>query len=313
MGVKKFYDVVVNKPLKTLEDYRGKTLAIDGNLMIYKNILGIRKSGYDIINNGKSITHILSMYNKLKKFKEYGIKAVFVFDGTPPQLKLATLKNRDVIRDTMKKKYTSAKSKTDKKKYFYLGADITDNEIKESIELIKIFGYGVIYAKTEADTVLAKLSQMSMVDAVVTDDADILIYGGKVLLKNFTTNTKKKFYQVKLDSIKKSLNFNQDQIILLALLLGTDYNVGVKNIGPKKAPALIKKYPTLSDLYKNNIVNINDRDNFTKAFELFKKHYNSRVKPPTIKNNALDKAALKKFLLRHNYTGQKIKMMIQSL
>lgn len=322
MGVKKFYNVIKEYApnsisIKRLEDYKNKTIAVDGNLMIYKNIMGIRKAGYDIMSGNKSITHIHSMYNKLKKFKEYKIKVIFVFDGEPPQLKLSTLENRDVVRDIMKKKYTNAKSINDKKKYFYLGADITENEIKESIELIKIFGFNVIYAKSEADTVLAKLSQLNIVDAVVTDDADILIYGGQVLLKKFTTDSKKKFYQIDLNIIKKQIGFNQDQLILLALLLGTDYNTNIKNIGPKKAPILIKKYKTLNELYKNNIVPIDIRDNFTKSYNLFREHYISNsmenISIKIIKNTTINKKALKNFLIKNNYSNKKVDIMIKAL
>jgi flap endonuclease-1 len=43
--------------------------------------------------------------------------------------------------------------------------------------------------------------------------------------------------------VLKELEISQEQLIILGILVGTDYNIGgIKGIGPKKALGLIKKY-----------------------------------------------------------------------
>jgi flap endonuclease-1 len=45
-----------------------------------------------------------------------------------------------------------------------------------------------------------------------------------------------------LDDILSSLEINREQLIEVSMLVGTDYNKGVKGIGPKKALRMIKSY-----------------------------------------------------------------------
>ena len=48
-----------------------------------------------------------------------------------------------------------------------------------------------------------------------------------------------------------NLGINQEQLITLAMLVGTDYNnKGIKGIGPKNALKLVKKHPNPKDLFK---------------------------------------------------------------
>lgn len=68
--------------------YRGKIIAIDASLILYKFIIAIRNTGYDYLNrNGKSSSHIYALFIKTLNFLKYGIKPIYVFDGQPPDLK----------------------------------------------------------------------------------------------------------------------------------------------------------------------------------------------------------------------------------
>lgn len=321
MGVKKLYNVIRDKSpnsitIHKINDFRGRTLLIDGVHMIYKNVMAIRKNGYDIMNGDKNITHIHSMINKLKKFKQLDITPIFVFDGKPPALKFETLKERARVQKIMQSKYLQAKTKAQKTKYYYLKSDITQREIDESIKLIQLFGYCTLFAEEEADQLLASLSKNPKVDAIVTDDMDILVFGGKNILKDFSVDSTRKFYKIDLETFKKDIGLNQDKLIILALLLGTDYSVNVPNIGPKKAPDLVKKYKTINQLYKVGILTKSMKDNFILSFNIFKKTYlikecnlNNVCKPPF----SVDYDNLKKYLLEFNYTIQKINELEKEL
>jgi len=312
MGIKKLYDVIKKMSpdsitIKNIKDYENKIILIDAVLMIYKNIMAIRKNGYDIKNNGKNITHIHSMINKLKKFKEFNITAIFVFDGKPPDLKTKTLEERERIKSVMKAKYDKAKTNKEKEKYYYLKSDITDEEISDCVKLIQLFGFCTLFAREEADQLLASLSRNDKVSGVVTDDMDILIFGGKNILKNFSVDPKKYFYEINLDKFKQDAKFNQDKLIILALLLGTDYSMNVKNIGPSKAPELVKKYKTIDELYKNKIINKEIKSNFIKSFNIFKKTYLEGTKDfEKLCVHKINLIELKKYLHKFNYKETKI-------
>src|SRR5437667_3645105 len=51
--------------------------------------------------------------------------------------------------------------------------------------------------------------------------------------------------EISLDATLASLGLTREQLVDMGLLIGTDFNEGVKGIGPKKALALIKKHGSL--------------------------------------------------------------------
>ncbi len=53
---------------------------------------------------------------------------------------------------------------------------------------------------------------------------------------------------VKLSENLMDLGISREQLVDIAILIGTDFNEGVKGIGPKKALSLIQKHGTIENL-----------------------------------------------------------------
>ena len=53
---------------------------------------------------------------------------------------------------------------------------------------------------------------------------------------------------IELDRLLSTLGLTREQLIDVAILIGTDFNEGVKGIGPKRAVKLIKTYGSLEAL-----------------------------------------------------------------
>ena len=51
--------------------------------------------------------------------------------------------------------------------------------------------------------------------------------------------------EIELKTVLSSLEIDRKQLIDLSMLVGTDYNPGIKGIGPKKALSLIRKHGKL--------------------------------------------------------------------
>lgn len=224
MGIKNFIKVIKHyspNAIKytTIEDYKNKTLGIDITLMIYKNILAINKNNVISLKNA----HIHSMINKLNAFRKYKINPIFVFDGLEyPKIKEKTLAKRKSL--------------------------VAHQEIEDCKELIRLYGYQVIEAKGEADKVLVELGY-----PIVSDDMDMLIFGGNTLIKGFTISKNKEMMSISLKSILKTIDITQKQLIDIALILGTDYEfMDINGIGPIKAVQNIKQYKSLPNMIKIN-------------------------------------------------------------
>lgn len=254
MGVKNLMKIIKKHApnaikYKKIDQYRNMILGIDANLMIYKMIYAIRRNGYDIMNEDNKVTHIHTMLQKLYGFKKYNILPIFVFDGTPPKIKDTTLKKREKIKKEIKTKYKKATTLDEQKKYYYIKSDITMKEINDCKKLITLFGYTYINSIEEADSQLAYLSKANIIDAVVTDDMDILVFGGKKILKNFTVSDKKIIEEIDLKIMLDELKITQWQLIDIAILLGCDYcKSKAEKIGPMTALKLIKKHKKIENL-----------------------------------------------------------------
>jgi flap endonuclease-1 len=299
MGVKNFIKIIKKYSaqsiqLKNISDYRDKILGIDAHLLIYKMINAIRKNGYDIKNGDIIITHIHTLLLKIMGFIKYNITPVFVFDGLAPQIKEETLYKRRIMHETTQKKYDEAKTEEEKKKY-YMRYHITDEEIDDCKKLISIFGYTIIDSIEEADSQLVELLNSNKIDYIVTDDMDILVFGGKNILKNFSVSSNKKIQEISLVKFKEDTNFTQQMIIDMSILIGCDYCMSAYGIGPIKAYKLILEHKNIENIIKHVHIDLNV--NYKKARQYF-------LKPNVIDSkeiainifNGCDKIQLKKFL-----------------
>lgn len=228
MGIKNFIKFI-NKyapdciTYKKITDYKNTTVGIDANLLIYKLIYAIRTNGYDIRNNDKIVTHIHALLIKLIAFNKYNITPIFVFDNKPPAIKYNTLDSRTESKNKIIDKYKNSKTKEGKRIYYYVKSNITNREVIECKILIQLFGFMIIDAVEEADAQLAYLSKKKLINFIVSDDMDILLFGGNILLKKFSVDENKFIEEINLDKLKKILHISHQQLIYIGILLGCDY------------------------------------------------------------------------------------------
>lgn len=103
----------------------------------------------------------------------------------------------------------------------------------------------------EPDKVCAKKYRVTM-----SEDVDILLFGTKktIIIKPFLIDTTKPTYFNFVDCESyytiKSIK-THDNLVQVALLIGTDYNNGVKGIGVKRSIAAIAKYGTVERYIAN--------------------------------------------------------------
>jgi len=277
MGVKKLLTFLNNyKNLiteKNLSDYKGYTIAIDISLLIYKLVIGFRNTGTDVINaKGERITHMIGLFNKIILLLTNDIVPVFVFDGKPSELKYKTINDRKQIKLFYNEKLKVANNEEDKIKYFKKTTTVTKKELDECKELIELMGIPYIIAPEEADSQCAYLAKVGLVNAVYTDDMDVLTFGSPVIIKNLIS-IKNKPIEINLNNILNEIKLNYDQFIDFCILLGCDYSNGISNINYN----IIYTYylrnkniiDTLHELKNNNynVPNILDIDNIKEYYK----------------------------------------------
>jgi DNA excision repair protein ERCC-5 len=127
--------------------------------------------------------------------------------------------------------------------------EVTQNMIVEVQELLKRFGIPYITAPMEAEAQCAELLKLNLVDGIITDDSDCFLFGGDRVYKNMF-NQKQYVECYIADEIQAKLGIDQEKLIELALLLGSDYTDGIKGIGPVLAMEILAEFGTLKSFKK---------------------------------------------------------------
>ena len=244
-----------------LRELSGKRIAVDTSIYMY------RYSGEGAL--------LENMYLMASVFRHYNIHAVFIFDGLPPPQKTELIELRRKKKDLAKKQYDAlAEIMKEKKQLASIDTteidDIEDTmrelkkqfvrlrdcEITNVKELLVSFGFATIDAEGEADVLCAKLSLKKRVDACLSDDTDMFVYGCPVVLRHISLlNHSVVSYDTQ--KILKKLSLTQQEFKMLCVVCGTDYTQGLPgttaatatataSVSPQYVFDKITKYKTLT-------------------------------------------------------------------
>ena len=271
----------------SFEELNGKILIIDAFNLLYQMITTIRqRDGTPLLDSKGNITsHLAGLFSRTTNFMEKGMKLVFVFDGEAPALKKEERARRALIKEEALAKYRVAVQEKDiesMKKYASRTAVLTKEMIEEAKRLILAFGLPIIQAPSEGEAQAAYMVRKGDGYAVVSQDYDSLLYGATRVIHNLSVAGKKKkgagFEKIKpelivLSEMLNELGIDQEQLIVLSMLIGTDYNrAGIKGIGPKNGLKLVKEYKKDFDkLFKDVKWSEYSPHDWKEIFNLFKK------------------------------------------
>ena len=324
---------IVSRKEIDISKLKGKILCVDAFNTLYQFLSTIRQpDGTPLMDNKKRITSHLSgiLYRNSALLSE-GIKLIYVFDGKPPELKFKTHEKRKNFRDAAKEKYEKAKNEEDienMRRYSSQNIRLNDEMIEESKELLKAMGIIVVQALQEGESECAYLCKFKKeIYASVSQDYDSLLFGAPILIRNLTLSRKKKNFSggytevvpemIELESVLKNLEINQEQLICLGILVGTDYNPkGVPGIGQKRALEIVKKFKTKKEIFaevkeKIDALPEQDRFDYEEIFELFK---NFKKKDVELKFPKINPEKLKKLLVNeHDFSEERVDKQIEKL
>ncbi|MBT3721001.1 flap endonuclease-1 [archaeon] len=238
-------------------DLSGKTFVIDAFNILYQFLTTIRQYDGSFLtdSNGNITSHLSGLFFRTTNLMKQNLKLAFVFDGIAPELKKKERDRRKSVKQEAQRKYDLAVEKGDielMKKYASRTAKLTSEQIDESKELIKALGLPIIQAPSEGEAQAAYMVKKGDAYGLISQDTDGLMFGSPKLIKNLSISKKRKqgatYVKVGPELIDLSSNLNKlgldiDQLIVLGILCGTDFNIGgIKGIGPKKGLTLLKKH-----------------------------------------------------------------------
>ncbi|MHA1617514.1 MAG: flap endonuclease-1 [Candidatus Njordarchaeales archaeon] len=237
----------------------GKILVIDALPTLYQMLAMIRdKRGlYLVDSKGRVTSHLVGLFNRTCRLLAMGIKPVYVFDGPPHPWKKSELEARKKERLEFQKKFIEAVMAgryEEAKKLGKRAMIVTDDMVKSARKLLELMGVPIIDAPHDAEAQAAYIVARGEGYAVASRDWDAFLYGTPRIIMEFkiTINPYERPILYELDKFLSKTGITREQLIDLALILGTDYNPGgFEGIGPKTALKLIKKYKNIENLIAN--------------------------------------------------------------
>jgi len=245
MGVN-LRDLIVAHEIEWSE-LKGKTIAIDALNVLYQFLSIIRQpDGTPLMDaNGNITSHLTGLFYRTVRVMEQGIKPVYVFDGKPHDLKGKELERRKEAKKIALEEYEAAKERGDleaMKKHAMRTSRFTPEMLQDSKDLLEAMGIPWIQAPHEGEVQCAHMAKTGAVYATGSQDYDTLLAGSPRLIKNMTMQERFQLERIDLEENLKKLGLTQEQLVEIAILVGTDYNLGgVKGIGPKKALKAVKE------------------------------------------------------------------------
>ncbi|KAG6818686.1 hypothetical protein H0H93_002807 [Arthromyces matolae] len=134
------------------------------------------------------------------------------------------------------------------------------------IQLLTATGFSAHIAPGEADAELGALNLQGHIDAVMTDDVDIFLFGANTIIRlpNVVANGDQiSLYTAAAISSHRSTNLTRPRIFLIAILSGGDYDNGLNGCGIKIAHK-ISTCTTLGDELYTAVISLHRQD--LKAF-----------------------------------------------
>ena len=262
MGLQ-FKDLVVKEEI-AVKDLKDKILAVDSMNLLYQFLTTIRSMDGSALTDskGRVTSHLIGLFSRTTSLMEKGLKLVFVFDGKAPDIKKKTWEKRTKIKKEAALKLKIAEEAGDLKEMrkFASRTVILDKDmIRDAKNVITALGLPILQAPSEGEAQTAYMVKKGDCFASISQDYDNLIFGCPTLVRNLSIEGKRKragkfAYEkikpemIKLQPVLENLDLEIDQLIVLAILVGTDYNPGgVKGIGPKTGLKLLKEFPNNFD------------------------------------------------------------------
>ncbi len=256
--------LVVKREL-SLDDLRGRTLAVDANNMLYQFLALIRmRDGRPFTDSKGNITsHLLGLLMRTTRLMgDYSMRPIFVFDGKPPALKKETLEARRQYREKARREWEEAASRGDYESAW--SKAVTMNSLNQTMQddarkLLTLMGVPVVQAPQEGEAQAAHMAALGQVWAANSRDYDSVLFGAPRLVR-YVTISGQEFLPskgvarplipelIELQRLLDSLQITRQQLVDLAILVGTDFNKGIKGVGPKTALKLIKLNGDLHNL-----------------------------------------------------------------
>lgn len=247
-----------------LDSLSGKIVAMDSYNVLYQFLASIRQEDGTPLTDykGNVTAHLSGLFYRTVKLLENGVRPVYVFDGPPHRLKGRTQRERSEVKrkaEELWKEALAGERFEDARKYAQATSRLTPGMVAEAKSLLSAMGIPHVQARSDAEAQAAMMVQKGLAYATASQDYDAILFGSPILVRNLSITGRRKVprqdryivvepEEIRLEETLASLGLTRDKLVFIGLLIGTDFNQGVKRVGPKTALKIVKETKSLDEL-----------------------------------------------------------------
>src|SRR3990172_10605997 len=259
MGIKDLSKLIQSEApgacqIKRLKDFRGQILAVDVSNLMYQFAYNPQAK--------KPKYHLAGFFQLVHELAQAEVMPLMILDGTPDQAKSHILIQRQAEKDRKQTRLDELQATVDS-----LSRQVSDGSSakaliqaqsqvkqidKQIIEvsqdmwtevkaLFKLLGVPCLEATGEADILASQLSAKGLIGGIISEDMDHLVFGAKVLIRDFNNKRSPDLRVYSLETLLTELKLSSDQLIDVGILCGCDYSPKINGIAWKRAHELIKQ------------------------------------------------------------------------
>lgn len=188
--------------------------------------------------------------------QHFGVTPYIIFDGDYLPSKAVTEADRHKRRSDSKKlgmELLNAGKTSQAYLEFQKAVDVTPAMARQLIDELNKVGVQYIVAPYEADAQMVYLERQGIVDGILSEDSDLLVFGAKCLLTkldqygNCIEVNKADFSACKEISLT---GWSDREFRQMAILSGCDYLASINNMGLKTAYRMVRKHKNVEKVVR---------------------------------------------------------------
>ncbi|XP_051124967.1 exonuclease 1 [Andrographis paniculata] len=237
-----------------IKQLEGCFVAVDTYSWLHKGALACST---ELCKGQRTSKHIDYCMHRVNMLRHYGVKPILVFDGGPLPMKgeqeIKRLRSRkENLSRAME--HESNGNLTAAYECYQKAVDISPSIAYGLIQVLKQEAVPYVVAPYEADAQLTFLALSKHVEAVITEDSDLIAFGCPRIIYKMDKFGQGIEFKNSMLQYNKELNlagFTQMMVVEMCILSGCDYLPSLPGMGLKKAHSLIKKFRSHKNVIKH--------------------------------------------------------------
>jgi exonuclease-1 len=237
----------------TLKKFAGQTIGVDAYGWLHRGVVGC---AFALAMDKPTTIHIDFVMSRVRMLLDFGVTPYLIFDGDNLPSKAGTnaarRKRREESRALGLELHRAGKA-SQAHQELQKAVDVTPVMARQLIEELKKLQVQYIVAPYEADAQLVYLEQKGIIDGILSEDSDLLVFGAKRLLTKLNQYGELVEVERADFALCKEMSlagWTDTMFMRMAILSGCDYLQNIEKLGLKTAHAYVRKYKDIEKILR---------------------------------------------------------------